>query len=69
MNVLKTKKTSTKRIFTPVNTKKYTSAEIRQKVEKKAYELYEQRGCNHGNDITDWLEAERIVLAELAQSK
>ena len=26
-----------------------------------AYGLYEQRGCEHGHDVEDWLAAERIV--------
>jgi hypothetical protein len=28
-----------------------------------AYELFESRGCIHGCDLDDWLNAERIVLA------
>jgi hypothetical protein len=27
-----------------------------------AYELHEKRGWKHGNDLQDWLEAERIVF-------
>ena len=27
----------------------------------KAYELFERRGCQHGNDVQDWLQAERLV--------
>ena len=30
-------------------------------IEKKAYELYEKRGREHGKDLDDWLEAEKIV--------
>ena len=29
-----------------------------------AYELFESRGCVHGYDLDDWLNAERIVLVE-----
>ncbi|MBI5415413.1 MAG: DUF2934 domain-containing protein [Candidatus Omnitrophica bacterium] len=36
-----------------------------QRVEKKAYELYEKRGCRHGCDWQDWFEAERIVEQEM----
>lgn len=43
------------------------SPEIRQRVEKKAYELYEQRGYINGSDLQDWLEAEQIVTRELAK--
>ena len=25
---------------------------------RRAYELYEQRGCQHGRDVDDWLLAE-----------
>ena len=28
-----------------------------------AYELYEAKGCVHGCDLNDWLEAERLVLS------
>ena len=38
---------------------------LQQRIAKKAYELYERRGCCHGFDVDDWLEAERIVLGEL----
>lgn len=27
----------------------------------RAYELFEQRGCEHGHDMEDWLEAETEV--------
>lgn len=43
------------------------SSEIYQRVEKKAYELYEQRGYTNGNDLQDWLDAEQIVARELAR--
>jgi hypothetical protein len=29
-----------------------------------AYELFESRGCIHGCDLDDWLNAERIVLGK-----
>ncbi len=34
---------------------------LHEVIEKKAYEIYEQRGKEHGKDLDDWLEAERIV--------
>jgi len=34
-----------------------TESEIRL----RAYELYLSRGGSHGDDVTDWLEAERLV--------
>ena len=36
-----------------------------QRVQYKAYELYVQRSYNHGNDLDDWLEAERLVKKDL----
>ena len=27
-------------------------------VARRAYELYEGRGCEHGHDVDDWLQAE-----------
>ena len=39
---------------------------LRQRIAEKAYELYECRGYCHGRDLEDWLEAERLVLAEIA---
>ena len=30
-------------------------------IRKKAYELYEQRGCEPGHELEDWLEAKRLV--------
>jgi hypothetical protein len=30
-------------------------------VARVAYELYERRGCEHGRDREDWLQAEEIV--------
>lgn len=39
---------------------------LRQRVKEKAYELYRCRGCRHGRDLDDWLEAEQLVLNEIA---
>ena len=30
-------------------------------IAKKAYDIYEKRGGQHGSDMQDWLEAERAV--------
>ena len=30
-------------------------------IEKKAYELFEQRGGQHGSDLQDWFEAEKLL--------
>jgi hypothetical protein len=34
------------------------------RIAQRAYNLYEQRGCIHGHDFEDWLEAERQILSE-----
>ena len=28
----------------------------------RAYEIFEQRGCEHGHDLEDWLKAEEELL-------
>ncbi len=38
---------------------------LHQRIAGKAHELYECRGCCDGRDVEDWLEAERLVLAEI----
>jgi hypothetical protein len=34
-------------------------------IRARAYALFEQRGHVHGHDVEDWLEAERVLHAEL----
>ena len=34
---------------------------LHEMIEKKAYEIHEKRGKQHGRDLDDWLEAERII--------
>jgi hypothetical protein len=36
------------------------AGDIRMRIEKLAYELYERRGGQDGHDWQDWLEAERL---------
>ena len=43
----------------------FSPEEIHQLVEKKAYEIFEQRGYVHGHDLDDWLQAEQIIKTEL----
>lgn len=40
-----------------------------EKVEQKAYELYEKKGCQNGHDLDDWLEAEKIIETEMIAGK
>jgi Protein of unknown function (DUF2934) len=36
--------------------------DLREQIARKAYELFLTRGRQHGHDLEDWLQAERIVL-------
>jgi len=47
------------------NEKRASKEEFMQLVQKKAYELYEERGCQAGNDLEDWITAERLVKEDL----
>ena len=38
----------------------------RQRIAEKTHEFYQCRSCCHGRDLDDWLEAERLVLSEMA---
>ena len=38
-----------------------TSEELQADIAKRAYELYERRGLGHGQDLSDWLEAEQQI--------
>jgi hypothetical protein len=38
--------------------------DLRQEIEKTAYEIYKKNGCVPGQDIDHWLEAERIVYTK-----
>lgn len=35
----------------------------KRRIEELAYALYQQRGGRHGDDLKDWLEAERLTIA------
>jgi len=39
---------------------------LQDEIAAVAYELFESRGCVHGRDLDDWLDAERIVLGRHA---
>jgi len=38
-----------------------------ERVSRKAYELWEQRGRQDGHALRDWLEAEGIVMGEVRE--
>jgi len=35
--------------------------DLQEQIRRRAYELYEQRGQNHGHETDDWLQAESEV--------
>lgn len=41
------------------------SDEQRDYVAELAYQYWEERGCLHGEDLDDWLRAERVVLQRM----
>lgn len=41
---------------------------LRQQVEKRAYEIWLTSGGDHGDDVTHWLKAENEVLAQNRES-
>jgi len=49
----------------PEGKRKAPQEEISRRVEKKAYELYEQKGRVPGQDMDNWLEAEKLVKNEM----
>lgn len=51
----------------PAFMQKY-SGEVRARIVKKAYELYEQRGRLGGQAIDDWLQAEEIVMRKVHEA-
>ncbi len=45
--------------------KDLSQEELHSLIEKKAYELFEKRGYSHGDDFSDWFEAEKLVKKSL----
>jgi hypothetical protein len=44
-------------------------AALKERVEKRAYDLFRERGGDHGYAIDDWLRAEKEVLVSGAEGK
>lgn len=63
------KKTSPEKIKTTSTKKRKTKRKISQEefyslIGQKAYEFFEKRGYQHGDDQRDWYEAEKAVKSE-----
>jgi len=44
--------------------KEGTMDALHERIARKAFELYEQRGRQHGHDVKDWLDAEHLIFGE-----
>jgi hypothetical protein len=40
-----------------------------ERISRKAYELWEQRGRQEGNALRDWLDAEEMVMEEIHEAR
>jgi len=52
----------------PESMQKYSN-EVRERIAKKAYELYEQRGRQAEHDLEDWLKGEELVRKEMNDTR
>jgi hypothetical protein len=44
-------------------------ASLRNKIEKRAYEIFLHRGAQPGHHFDDWVKAEKEITAEIAKEK
>lgn len=42
---------------------------MRDRILRKAYELWQERGYRDGHDLEDWLDAEAIVTEEIHEAR
>ena len=47
-----------------VNQNEPQNPEVEERIRRRAYELYEQRGRVDGNDLEDWLQAKEEVTGK-----
>jgi len=45
-----------------------SASEVQEKIRRRAYELYEERGRTDGRDLEDWLQAESEVTQKKAKT-
>lgn len=41
---------------------------VKQKIEQRAYEIWESEGCPYGRDFDHWLRAEAEITTSLSES-
>ena len=49
----------------PTNVTTASHSNLEEEIRRRAYELYEARGCKEGRELDDWLRAEAEVAAVL----
>jgi hypothetical protein len=42
---------------------------MRERILKKAFDLWQERGYRDGHDLEDWLDAEAIVMEEIHEAR
>jgi hypothetical protein len=42
---------------------------MRERISRKAYELWQERGYRDGQDLENWLDAEAIVMEEIHEAR
>ena len=42
---------------------------MQERISKKAFELWQDRGYRDGHDLEDWLDAEAIVMEEIHEAR
>ena len=42
-----------------------SEAELQSRIEARAYQIYLERGCSHGNDAGDWYRAEKDLRSRI----
>ena len=42
---------------------------LRERISKKAFELWQERRYRDGHDLEDWLDAETIVMEEIHEAR
>jgi hypothetical protein len=42
---------------------------LQEQIERRAYAFWLTGGCRHGNDVSDWLQAEQDVLERRAATE
>ncbi len=52
----------------PVSTTAEFDPNLEEEIRRRAYELYQERGREHGHDLDDWLQAEAEIIRKGAKA-